>query len=267
MTVKEYSLKITHLSKYAPSMVADFRPRMSKFISSVSKTVLKCRTVMLIKEMEIPIFMTHAHYIEEENVKGNEWESKRARTSSGDYSQQNLAVAITLSFFRIRKKCSKKNSGECVAGSGGCFGCGKSGHIWRECTLAEKKGRDIRQKTLSNFSTSLVGRLTSRVLLLVRVEDNAKIGSMLCRLDMIMKIPLMYLLGASVFSKIDLILSYHQLRVRGCVILKTTFKPMYGHYEFIVMPFGLTNALGALMNLTRRVFKQYLDMFCHCLCR
>ena len=67
--------------------------------------------------------------------------------------------------------------------------------------------------------------------------------------------------GARVYSKIDLLTSYYQLRVREIDIPKTTFKRRYGHFEFIVMPFGLTNAPATFMDLMHRVFQPYLDQF------
>jgi hypothetical protein len=69
------------------------------------------------------------------------------------------------------------------------------------------------------------------------------------------------LCGACVFSKIDLRLGYHQLKVRECDTPKTAFVLRYGLYEFMMVSFGLTNALAYFMYLMNKVFMEYLDKF------
>jgi hypothetical protein len=65
----------------------------------------------------------------------------------------------------------------------------------------------------------------------------------------------------SVFSKIDLRLGYHQLKIRESDIPKTTFHIWYGLYEYTVLSFGLTNAPAYFMYLMNKVFMEYLDKF------
>jgi hypothetical protein len=69
------------------------------------------------------------------------------------------------------------------------------------------------------------------------------------------------LAGANVFSKIDLRLGYHQIKIHPEDIPNTTFSTRYGLYEYLVMSFGLINAHAHFMYLMNSVFMSELDKF------
>jgi hypothetical protein len=69
------------------------------------------------------------------------------------------------------------------------------------------------------------------------------------------------LVGAQVFSKIDLYSSYHQIKTHVEDIPKMSFSTRYGLYEYLVMSFGLTNAPAHFMYLMNLVFMPELDKF------
>jgi hypothetical protein len=66
---------------------------------------------------------------------------------------------------------------------------------------------------------------------------------------------------AKVFSKINLQLGYHQIKIRPQDIPKIGFSTRYGLYEYLVMSFGLINAPAFFMYLMNSVFMLELDKF------
>jgi hypothetical protein len=67
--------------------------------------------------------------------------------------------------------------------------------------------------------------------------------------------------GVSVFSKTNLRLGYHQLRIQESDIPRTMFRTRYGLYEYTLMSFRLMNAPAYFVYLMNKVFMEYLDKF------
>jgi hypothetical protein len=69
------------------------------------------------------------------------------------------------------------------------------------------------------------------------------------------------LVGAELFSKIDLRSGYYQIKICTEDIPKTAFTTRYGLFEYFGMSFGLTNASANFMYLMNSVLMAELDQF------
>jgi hypothetical protein len=69
------------------------------------------------------------------------------------------------------------------------------------------------------------------------------------------------LVGAKVFSKIDLQSGHNQIKIREEDIPKTALSIQYVLYEYLAMSFGLINAPAHFMYLMNSVFMAELDKF------
>ena len=59
------------------------------------------------------------------------------------------------------------------------------------------------------------------------------------------------LYGSTIFSKIHLVLAYHQIVVELADVPKTAVITVFGLFEFVRMPFGLRN--------TAQMFQRFID--------
>jgi hypothetical protein len=67
--------------------------------------------------------------------------------------------------------------------------------------------------------------------------------------------------SAKIFTKIDLRGIYNLVQVKEGDEWKTTFRTIYGHFEYSFMPSGLTNVPAVFKYMMNDIFQKYLDHF------
>ncbi|TMW90619.1 hypothetical protein EJD97_015464 [Solanum chilense] len=123
MSVQDYSFEFTQLSKYAPTIVANPRARMNKFMMGVSSLVEKeCLTTMLLDDMDISRLMVYAQQIEESKIRETRQEGRMPRLD--DFSHQSPKKRCPT--------CGKQHGGKCLARTDGCLAFGNKVHNMRD---------------------------------------------------------------------------------------------------------------------------------------
>ncbi|XP_069150244.1 uncharacterized protein [Solanum lycopersicum] len=134
MSVLEYSLKFTQLSKYAPCLVFDLRDEMNCFVIRVSDDMQEeCHSSMLHDDMIISHLMVHAQQLEEARDKRKSRNAKRARNKRVSNTKPKKGRDTSSPTKNPTcGKCGEKHYADCLKGTDNCFGCGKSGYKIRD---------------------------------------------------------------------------------------------------------------------------------------
>ena len=68
------------------------------------------------------------------------------------------------------------------------------------------------------------------------------------------------LLGATIFTKLDLRAAFNLIRIKKGNEWKTAFRSRFELYEYLVMPFDLTNVLTICQRLINNVLRKWLNI-------
>ncbi|KAF7143569.1 hypothetical protein RHSIM_Rhsim05G0059200 [Rhododendron simsii] len=140
-TVSEYEAEFTNLVEYAPHMVATENQKARKFEDGLKPEIRK-----VVRPMRLPTYadvVDHALLVEQENEESKRFFENRKRqkfnsgkkSGEGSFKKQNMGsdVGKSTNNLPLCATCGKPHSGICMRATGGCFNCGKVGHLRKDC--------------------------------------------------------------------------------------------------------------------------------------
>lgn len=152
---------------------------MSRFVMGVfDDLVEECHEAMLHNNIDLYCLMVHDQQVEESRLKGKNKDAKRARPYDGGTSNGKLEIQdkpkfkkrftnqVPSNFQKSNKdrvsnpkpqwgkgggsqsekpncaKCGKRHMNKCLVGTNSFFGCGKSGHMVKNCRVYKTQVRE-----------------------------------------------------------------------------------------------------------------------------
>ena len=83
MTVREYSLMVVKLSRYATSLVSNSRDDMSRFLRGINGDLEKdCLSAILHDNMDLSRLMVHVHQVEDRGKKRGDRDVRSPKPSN-----------------------------------------------------------------------------------------------------------------------------------------------------------------------------------------
>ncbi|XP_004243940.1 uncharacterized protein [Solanum lycopersicum] len=152
MSVLEYGLKFTQLSRYALDMVKDIRGRMSLFVAGLVRASSKeGRAAKLIGDMDISRLMVYVQQVEEEKLRDREeyrnkkcLDNRKVVQIGHNFRSQRGMHHHLLVYLRPETEVITMNQiHRCRDGREGCFKCGQVGHFMREWHENSQGGENL----------------------------------------------------------------------------------------------------------------------------
>ncbi|RVW21225.1 hypothetical protein CK203_114569 [Vitis vinifera] len=126
MTVAQYEAKFTELSRFSPQLIATEEEKALKFQDGL-KPYLKNK-ISILKLGVYSEVVDRALIVEKDNEELHQYREQQRKRNRSDGAHDGACPT-----------CGKKHGGRpCYRETGACFGCGKQGHLIRDCPEKRK---------------------------------------------------------------------------------------------------------------------------------